>query len=118
MKLNRQIQGDMLIVRLQGELDMETVPVFKQKIIQTMVQEQLTDLILNLEGVKFIDSTGIGAILGRYRELKDQGGTVSLVAPGQTLTRIFSLSGMLKLMPVYEDEDTALISQAGKGVER
>lgn len=101
-----------LIVRLKGEFDMAVVPDFKKKVIQEMKEKNLKNLILNLEHVDFIDSTGIGAILGRYRYLQERGGEVILVGLNSRLERIFTLSGILKLLPVYDNEQ-AVFNKGG-----
>ena len=114
MTINTEIKGDCLIVRMKGELDMDSANKFKKKVIPKLEKNKLSYLILNLSKVKFIDSTGLGAILGRYRVLEKEGGKVLLVGLKPQVKRIFSLSGMLKIMPEFESEDKA-ISEINKG---
>ena len=84
---------------------MHTVPEFKKKIPTIMKKNDLDNLILNLKNVKFIDSTGLGAILGRYRELSSKNGELILVGLTSPVKRIFQLSGVLELISVYESEE-------------
>lgn len=110
MDIKTKKQDNCLIVRLKGEFDMHSVPQFREKIIREMEDNNLINLILNLKGVGFIDSSGLGAILGRYRHLDELGGKVILVGLKPQVEKIINLAGMLKLMPVYEDENIALES--------
>ncbi len=115
MNLSKDIQNNCLIMRLKGDLDMHSVPEFKDEMVTNMEQYNLKILILNLKNVKFIDSSGLGAILGRYRVLKDNGGRIIIVGLTPRIERIFELSGVLKLMPVYKTETEALESIKEKG---
>ena len=104
MDISTNIRGNYLLVRLKGDFDMHTAPDFKEKVISKMEENDLKQLVLNLNQVNFIDSTGLGAILGRYRNLTDKGGKLILVGLNSQVKRILKLSGVLELMPVYESE--------------
>lgn len=110
MELTSDIQNNCLIVRLKGDIDMHSVPDFKKKVITDMEDNNLKVLILNFKNVKFIDSSGLGVILGRYRVLKNNNGRLIIVGLSPRIERIFKLSGILKLISVYENETMALKS--------
>ena len=103
--------GPNLIVQVDGELDLETSPVFREKVESKLNQyEMIKHLILDLKQVNFIDSSGLGAILGRFKRLSQQGGRVSAVNVSPQVRRIFELSGLLKIMEIYNDRQQALKS--------
>ncbi|AZO95616.1 anti-sigma F factor antagonist [Halocella sp. SP3-1] len=108
MDIATQIVGDILIVKLIGELDMHSVPGFRDKIIKEMDNNLLKHLVLNLKEVRFIDSSGLGAILGRYRYLNKKGGRVLLVGLKPQIAKIFKMAGILKIMKVYDSEKLAV----------
>lgn len=112
MQIKTKSRGDCncLIVKLSGELDMASVDKFRKVVIPKLENNNLDFLLLNLTEVNFIDSTGLGAILGRYRVLAKRDGGVLLVGMKPQVERIFSLSGMLKIMESYQDEKKALAS--------
>ncbi len=110
MDISTKLQDICLIVRLKGEFDMHSVPLFKEKIVDKMEKNNLKNLVLNFKGVTFIDSSGLGAILGRYRYLHKVGGEVVLVNLKPQVKKILNLAGMLKLMPDYGNEKEALVS--------
>ena len=110
-----KVDCDCLIVNLQGELDMASTDLFRKKVIPKLKKNNFNYLILNLSEVSFIDSTGLGAILGRYRVLAKKGGGILLVGLKPQVKRIFSLSGMLKIMDLYDSENDAINSLKDKG---
>lgn len=108
MDISTDIEGNFLLVRIRGDLDMHTVPQFKEKVTSHMENNQLDNLILNLKEVNFIDSTGVGAILGRYRNLKANDGDLILVGVNPPVKRILKLSGVLQLISVFSSEKEIL----------
>jgi stage II sporulation protein AA (anti-sigma F factor antagonist) len=61
-----------------------------------------------MQGVTFIDSSGLGVILGRYKRITQLGGTMTTVSLEPQVQRIFELAGLLKILTIYESEQKAL----------
>ncbi len=108
LNIRTESRGDVLIARISGELDISTVPYFKKKILDKTESTGINNLVLNLQDVSFIDSSGLGAILGRYRYLKKKEGKVLLVSLKPQVKKIFTMAGMLKIMDSYKNEDEAM----------
>ena len=108
MKLRTNVSGSILVVRIGGELDLLVTDDFRAKVDRKLDEHPVRNLILNLQGVKFIDSSGLGVILGRYKRITAGGGKVALVAAPPQVRRILELSGLLKIMGEYEKEEQAL----------
>ena len=110
MKINIQKKNsyESVIIRLEGELDMNNASKFKNQIIKAFKKTNNKFLILNLKKVNFIDSTGLGVILGRYKVLSKKGGGILLVAMKKQVRKIFSLAGMLNIMDEFNSEEKAL----------
>ena len=106
-----------LFIRLNGDLDMHTVPEFKKTVSKELKKNNFENLILFFKEVDFIDSTGIGAILGRYRNLKSKNREMILVGLRPQVKKVFELSGLLKLMPVYETEKDLFSEYPGQKEE-
>jgi stage II sporulation protein AA (anti-sigma F factor antagonist) len=101
--------GTNLIVTVDGELDLETSPEFRNLVEAKLDQYQtITHLILDLKKVNFIDSSGLGVILGRFKRISQDGGRMSAINVSDQLKRIFELSGLLKIMNIYNDRKQAL----------
>lgn len=101
--------GSNLIVAIDGELDLETSPTFRNTVEEALDHYQtIRHLILDLKKVQFIDSSGLGVILGRFKRLSQEGGRLSAVNVSGQVKRIFELSGLLKIMTIYPDRQQAL----------
>lgn len=99
-----------LFVRLDGELDLHTAPQFKEGIRAAFERApHVTTLIVVLTDVRFIDSSGLGALLSYYRELSQRSGRLILVDPRPLVLRVLEFSGLLKVIDVVETEEKALL---------
>lgn len=111
MSIAIAIKGDTMIVRLRGELDMDLSVPFKSRIHQSLNDNPgLKNIVIFMDGVTFIDSTGLAAILGRYNEVKGMGGQIRLVGASRTVKRLLSFSGVDKLIPLCDTEQDAIKS--------
>ncbi|MDD2630503.1 MAG: anti-sigma factor antagonist [Limnochordia bacterium] len=106
--MNTQKRGNALLVRLSGELDLVTAPQFRSQVDGELANhDYLRHIILNLTQVKFIDSSGLGAILGRYKEVQGRGGKLVIVGAVPQVQQIFAVSGVLKLVEMCQSEKQA-----------
>lgn len=80
--------------RLSGELDHHSCAVIRKKIDMYTESERPSKLLLDFSGVQFMDSSGVGLVMGRYRQMSLIGGKVEVVNIPQGLERIFRLSGL------------------------
>lgn len=101
--------GHALLVRLDGELDLHSAIPFREAVSHAFSKDSaLRHLILIMGDVTFVDSSGLGAILGRYREVSKRGGRVAVVGLQLPVKRVFQMAGMLKLVKVFDTEGQAL----------
>lgn len=108
MDLHLEKKNDTLLARIKGELDMHTADDLRQSIEQYLKDyPSIKNLLMDLAGTSFIDSSGVGVILGRYKTLMQRGGKLGAVSLTPQVRRIFELSGMLKLMSIYENMEEA-----------
>ncbi|MCL6451264.1 MAG: STAS domain-containing protein, partial [Acetobacteraceae bacterium] len=70
MEIQWEVRGQALVARLQGELDLHTAHVFRQG-VEARIAGPVRHLVVNLEGLTFIDSSGLGGLLGRFRWLRE-----------------------------------------------
>jgi anti-sigma F factor antagonist len=101
-----------LVVRLQGELDHHTSDEIRGKISGVIDEQQIRYLVLNVENLTFMDSSGLGVILGRYKQLKEIGGELIVCAPPPPVKRLFELSGLFKIVR-FEPSETAALERLG-----
>lgn len=100
MELKSNLKGDDLYIYLSGELDEHSVSAVREK-ADRMIDDNagLSRAVFNLAGVKFMDSTGIGFLIGRYKKLKKYGMGMYLENPNVGADKILELSGIYTLMP-------------------
>lgn len=109
MSVSAKRLGQTLLVRLDGELDLHSSEPFKHTVLQAFASDRrLRNVVLLMNGVSFVDSSGVGAILGRYRDAVARGGRLAVVGLQIPVRRVFELSGMLRILSVYETEGQAL----------
>lgn len=96
-----------LSVRVDGELDLVTAHEIREEIDRAMDEMLGQNLIVDLARVTFIDSSGLGVILGRYRKIKAKNGKMVLCALNPNVKRILELSGILSFIPVALTEGDA-----------
>ncbi|MBE3520023.1 MAG: anti-sigma factor antagonist [Firmicutes bacterium] len=99
-----------LAARVTGDLDLSTAGEFKEKVDSEIRKTGLLNLILNLKGVGFIDSTGIAAILGRYKNISALGGKMVLIDVPERVSAMLDLAGMGSLIPRFSCLDEALVA--------
>lgn len=109
MRIETERVGANLIVQVDGELDLETSPQFRAAIDEKLDRyDVIKHLILDFKNVSFIDSSGLGAILGRFKKISQKGGKISAIHVGGPLLRVFQLSGLLRILEIYENRQKAL----------
>jgi len=96
--------SDYLVTRLNGKLSLETVHDF----ISTMRPEPAAHLVLDMSGVSFLDSAGVGALVSLFVSRRNHNKTLALAGLTQQGNAVMQVSGLLKLMPVFPSVEEAL----------
>lgn len=96
-----------MYIRFNGEMDQESVGNLKEKLSQIIKEKNVKFLVINMRELTFLDSTGIGIIIGRYNQLKLKGGKVILCSINKNLERIILLSGLPRICLIKENEQEA-----------
>ncbi len=108
LKLLMDVNKDFLIVKLKGELDHHASKQGREKIDSLYKEERCKNIILDVRNLNFMDSSGIGLIMGRYKVCKENGGNICVVNEGEDVERILKLAGILKIIKMYSSIDEAL----------
>lgn len=101
--------GGIAIIRLTGELDAYTSGRFREVMIDT-ISTGAEHLLINLANVEYIDSSGLGALVGGLKRISERNGRMVIVASRPQVRKVFEITGLEKVFSIYRTEDEALDS--------
>lgn len=108
MQIIFQTKDKTLIVKLIGELDHHVAGGVKERIDKKITSSQLANLVFDFSALSFMDSSGIGVVIGRYKLVKSLGGRTVIVSSTKSLDRLLNIAGIKKIISVESDIDSAL----------
>ncbi len=100
--------SDATIIHVRGEVDMATAPRLRQVLIDVLAASPSTHLVVDLSGVEFIDSTGIGVIVGAHKRATARGGRLSAIVTTPAVLRILQTTGLVQAWNVTASLEDAL----------
>lgn len=108
MNLKLTNKGATLVAAIIGELDHHSADHIRQKLDAEMIKSTTRNVVLDFSKVTFMDSSGIGVIMGRYKNIQKLNGKMAVIGVNGQIKRIFEMSGLLRLMPAYDNIDEAV----------
>lgn len=108
LQLNFYITGKTLVVSFSGELDHHTAENIRKKIDSYYDEKMLKNIVLDLDNLNFMDSSGIGLILGRYKKAMNNNGKLLLANASTRVKKILVMSGITKIIKIYDSVSNAL----------
>ena len=109
MIIQTDVKGDALLARLSGELDLAVADYLRNTLDKELDDNiAIKNIIINLSEVSYIDSSGLGVLLGRYRKISRGGGKIFIVGATAGVRKILEISGLLNIMKECPDEMFAL----------
>lgn len=97
-----------LVVKIIGELDHHYASRIRETVDIEIKDKDIRLLVFDLSALDFMDSSGIGVIMGRYRVMKEQGGNVSVAGAKDSLKKIICLSGLAGVVGIYDTVEEAV----------
>lgn len=97
---------DYCTLTLSGEVDVYTAPRLKEALIEE-IESGCANILVDLEGVGFIDSSGLGVLVGGLRRVKEREGIIRLVCTKDSILKIFRITGLDKVFPIYDSLEEA-----------
>ncbi len=98
MRATCKRKGDTMTVSLSGELDQHGAAAVQDKLKACAEDEAVKKLVVDMSKVVFMDSSGIGALLGRYRTMSEKKGSMVLKNPSDQINKLLRMAGMAKLV--------------------
>lgn len=99
MQIKNRIYNNTLYVVLSGELDEFSAQSVRANLDEMFDQEGFNQVIIDLSELEFMDSTGIGVLLGRYKKLKSKNKPIFICNPSSHAEKIFKMTGLYEIMP-------------------
>lgn len=103
MECNLDLNGTVLVAHLDGEIDHHSAKSVREKIDSEIEATMPKSLVIDFSDVSFMDSSGIGLIMGRYKLMKTFGGEVKILNPSPNTLRVLKLAGMDRLAKIEKE---------------
>lgn len=107
--INIRDAGEITVLELEGELDTYSCPSVRDTIVR-LVDEGKKQILLNMAGVEYIDSAGLGTLVGGLKRATEHEGVLKIVHANEQLQKVFNITGLVRVFEQFEDEDEALRS--------
>jgi anti-sigma B factor antagonist len=96
------------VVTVNGEVDVSSSGGLRNGLLRVVTDETYRGLVVNLANVNFIDSTGVGVLVGVWHRVRATQTCLALAAPSRQARNILETTGLLKVLPVYDTEEEAV----------
>lgn len=106
-KMKYELKHDYIIVRFCGEMDCVNAPYYRHQ-LNTIFEENSGNVIFDFSNITFIDSSGIGLVLGRYNQLRFDNRQLILTGLNKVSYNLFELTGLFQIMPYYQTIEEAI----------
>lgn len=107
MKTSFNEQDKLLTFEITEEIDHHTTEIIRRKMDHEIQRHMPRKILFDFNQVTFMDSAGIGMLIGRYKMIKMLGGSAGLIHVKPSIQKIFEMCGLLKLIPIQEEENIA-----------
>ena len=113
LKLGHHAQDGIEVIDVQGEIDMYTAPRLRELLID-LVGKGSYQLVVNLDKVGFLDSTGLGVLVGGLKRVRAYDGSLDLVCTQPRILKIFRIAGLTEVFGIYQTVDQAIAATKGR----
>lgn len=100
-------QGRFTVVEANGDIDLISAPVLRGS-LESLFRDSRLALIIDLRGVPFLDSSGLGVLVGAQRAVRPHGGDIRLVCHEPRVLRVFSITGLDQVFSIYDSPESAI----------
>ena len=114
MEVIFEVNENVLVARLFGELDHHAAAGIREDIDRSLERCAPCDLVFDFEKVTYMDSAGIGVMIGRYKQVQSLGGRIAIACPNEKIEEMIQLSGLSRLLPTFVSLDAAIAYAEGR----
>src|SRR5437016_74156 len=108
LNIRERQAGDVTILDLEGKITIGEGSVSLRSAIRRLIEEGKKKILLNLAGVGYVDSSGIGELVSSYTTINREGGQLKLLSLTQKLQDLLTITKLLTVFDAYDDEPEAL----------
>ena len=113
LKLSHHAKDGIEVIDVQGGIDIYTAPRLRELLID-LVSKGHYQLVVNLGKVGFLDSTGLGVLVGGLKRVRAHDGSLDLVCAQQPILKILKTTGLTEVFGIYETVDQAIAAAQGR----
>jgi anti-sigma B factor antagonist len=114
MRFVRKVIGNIVILDITGEIRLgESAKQLSTELAKTLSDPQVEGVIIQMENINYIDSTGLGELVGYLGRFQDKGKRLKLVKPNQTVMKLLMLTKLDQVFKIYNSEELALEDYVG-----
>jgi len=107
LTLSTRSENGRTIVEVAGEIDVYTAPRLREQLAE-LVDSGRYDIVVDMSGVEFLDSTGLGVLVGGLKRVRTHDGSLHLVCTQERILKIFRITGLTKVFPIHETVEAAV----------
>lgn len=107
LSLDHRTVGDKTVLEVAGEVDVYTAPKLREKLVE-LVGDGKHHIIVDMTKVDFLDSTGLGVLVGGLKRVLAHDGSLALVCDQERILKIFRITGLTKVFGIYSSLDEAV----------
>ena len=108
LPLDYRLDSGVAVVKVTGEVDVSTSSALRDSLLRVITDENHHALVVNLGSVSFLDSTGLGVLVGIWHRVGATRGCLALAAPSRQVRGILETTGLTKVLPIYATEEAAV----------
>lgn len=109
MEIKEQERNGIIILDIIGEIDLYNAPDIKNHVLKK-IESQKYNLVINMQEVSYIDSSGIGALISSLSNLKKYQGSLKITNIHDSVKKVFELTKLTSFFEIYADVDSAIAS--------
>ncbi|MFM7718450.1 MAG: STAS domain-containing protein [Actinomycetota bacterium] len=100
LDIDTRIEGDWRVVAIRGEVDLYTSPQLREA-IERVANDGVVRILVDLTGVSFMDSSGLGVLVGSLKRSRERGGDLALVCQEGSILRVLTITGLDRVFPIH-----------------
>lgn len=94
------------VVEATGDIELHNAPRLREE-LRTICETDKVRCVIDMTHVPFIDSTGVGVLVGALKRAREHGGTLTLACPQPRVRRVFEITGLLSALPIFDSLEEA-----------